>query len=317
LKFPATKRIEASLPYNLRHRPSTANASSTSQINPTRAPRICPNDNLTQSIQAITASQAPERGRSAPRLHATSRLQAIKLSWAFATAAGCRARPAHLPPTPHTQMPAQDLGVQRATDANRRNPKPRRSCLIPTDRGPRRPKRQAPSCSRCGPAATEAAPKAPKKAPKAKNDACPPPLRRAEERREPLARSERRRLIRSRSSRPRAKMCTVASPTSWLRSQHYRHHHRHTGSAIGGRAPEVRFKGSRKSTAYASQMFAQDACRQRGTALKKSKFASRAPAPVANPHPRHPAVVLEISIINGRDPGAAQAAASLPSNARV
>ena len=56
------------------------------------------------------------------------------------------------------------------------------------------------------------------------------------------------------------------------------------GNVIGwSSAGKVGFKGSRKSTAYAAQMAAQDASRQAmGTASRKSKSASKAPAPAAN-----------------------------------
>jgi len=155
-------------------------------------------------------------------------------------------------------------------------------------------------------AAAEAAPKAAKKAPKAKKDAAAPAA--AEPKKEenlsldPNAVVEPIKIIKAKGSKNvhtgiahivASFNNTIVTITDL------------NGSAIGwSSAGKCGFKGSRKSTAYAAQMVAQDACRQAmGHGLKEVEVRVKGPGAGRESAVRAiQAVGLEISIIKDVTP---------------
>ncbi len=153
-------------------------------------------------------------------------------------------------------------------------------------------------------AATEAAPKAPKKAPKAKKDAAAPAEPKKEENLslDPNAVVEQIKIVKAKGSKNvhsgiahivASFNNTIVTITDM------------NGSAIGwSSAGKCGFKGSRKSTAYAAQMVAQDACRQAmGHGLKEVEVRVKGPGAGRESAVRAiQAVGLEISIIKDVTP---------------
>jgi len=165
----------------------------------------------------------------------------------------------------------------------------------------------APAAAAAAPAATEAAPKAPKKTAKAKKDAAAAAAP-AEPKKEenlsldPNAVVEQIKIVKAKGSKNvhsgiahivASFNNTIVTITDM------------TGSTIGwSSAGKCGFKGSRKSTAYAAQMVAQDACRQAmGHGLKEVEVRVKGPGAGRESAVRAiQAVGLEISIIKDVTP---------------
>ncbi|MEP6671620.1 MAG: 30S ribosomal protein S11 [Chthoniobacter sp.] len=163
----------------------------------------------------------------------------------------------------------------------------------------------APAAAAAAPAATETAPKAPKKAPKAKKDAAaaaPEPKKEENLSLDPNAVVEQIKIVKAKGSKNvhsgiahivASFNNTIVTITDL------------TGSTIGwSSAGKCGFKGSRKSTAYAAQMVAQDACRQAmGHGLKEVEVRVKGPGAGRESAVRAiQAVGLEISIIKDVTP---------------
>jgi len=165
----------------------------------------------------------------------------------------------------------------------------------------------APAAAAAAPAATEAAPKAPKKTAKAKKEAAAAAAP-AEPKKEenlsldPNAVVEQIKIVKAKGSKNvhsgiahivASFNNTIVTITDM------------TGSTIGwSSAGKCGFKGSRKSTAYAAQMVAQDACRQAmGHGLKEVEVRVKGPGAGRESAVRAiQAVGLEISIIKDVTP---------------
>ena len=165
----------------------------------------------------------------------------------------------------------------------------------------------APAAAAAAPAATEAAPKAPKKTAKAKKDAAAAAAP-AEPKKEenlsldPNAVVEQIKIVKAKGSKNvhsgiahivASFNNTIVTITDM------------TGSTIGwSSAGKCGFKGSRKSTAYAAQMVAQDACRQAmGHGLKEVEVRVKGPGAGRESAVRAiQAVGLEISVIKDVTP---------------